>query len=184
MRTSHLRVKKWEVPDGGGAGSIHIGLPDERSVLEDLHFADSMLRREEAAYARLERHQGGPVPHFYGCVEVELPGGHIAPALVTEYVEGVPLPLLLDAVRKSWTHEEQVKLFTRIRRCVRVLKAARISDAKEPSLQFLCLLRSSGSGDRADAVDLVVNNFLFTTQPWVPQNILRETDDIMRLAIC
>ncbi|EJD47674.1 hypothetical protein AURDEDRAFT_163132 [Auricularia subglabra TFB-10046 SS5] len=177
-----LVIKNIKVVGERGRMQLQLGLPDERSVLEDIHPADSLLRREEAAYSRLHEYQGGVVPHFYGCVEVELPGGHIAPAFVTEYVEGVPLPLLLDAVRNTWTREEQVKLFTRIRRCVRVLKASHMStDSKRPSIQFLCLLRSDAA-DRADAVDLVVNNFPFTIQPWTSKDIFPETDDVRRLA--
>lgn len=79
-------------------------------VLAGLQHADNMLRREQAAYRRLSRYQGWVVPHFYGCVEVELPGGYMALGIVMEHIAGVPLTRIYDSVCKDWTREEQIKL--------------------------------------------------------------------------
>ncbi|EJD47669.1 hypothetical protein AURDEDRAFT_183844 [Auricularia subglabra TFB-10046 SS5] len=162
----------------------HHAVP-HKFVLAGILLADNMVRREHAGYARLSKYQGQLIPHFYGCIEVELPGGYIAFGILMEYVAGVPLSRIIDTVRSDWTHEEQVKLFRRLRNAVKVLNASRVSQKDWHASQILCVERDDPDQhlDRSDALDLVLLDLASTDQPWGRCHVLPETKDVLRVPL-
>lgn len=103
----------------------------------------------------------------------------MALGIVMEHIAGVPLTRIFDDVVKDWTREEQIKLFTRLRRCVQVLNASHVSQKDWHANQVLCVDRDDAFGlDRADSKDLVLIDFAATDQPWAPCHSLPVKGDL------
>ncbi|KZW02415.1 hypothetical protein EXIGLDRAFT_456939 [Exidia glandulosa HHB12029] len=150
--------------------------------LRGLHFADQMLRREEAAYDRLAKFQGTAIPHAYGFHEFDIvengSSRHVLGFLM-EVIEGRRLGDMVDELNDEWSVNDKRALIKRMRHLVRLLNALSISQRDWNLNQVICVPRSKVTvGNRVDNMDLVLIDFAFATQPSGQRLLREEVNDV------
>ncbi|KAJ7057994.1 hypothetical protein C8F01DRAFT_991222 [Mycena amicta] len=152
--------------------------------LQTLHYAEDLVRREEAAYDRLQEHQGTLIPHCYGFHRFTLDGSLSAFGALLEIIPGPPLaeaqPWTWDGPRAGdeqeahaqdpdtklgfvitspmWTQAVQIQ---HVRQCLRALLYAGVDQDDFHSDQILL---PDGPEYRPDRDNLVFIDFAFAVQ--------------------
>ncbi|KAF7297242.1 hypothetical protein MIND_00957300 [Mycena indigotica] len=96
--------------------------------LSSLQYPENIVRREEAAYARLTEHQGTMIPHCYGFHRFTLPGKFTAYGALLEIIPG---PTLAQIDTSTWSDCAAAKrgFAQHARECLRTLSYAGIDQA-------------------------------------------------------
>ncbi|EPQ50406.1 hypothetical protein GLOTRDRAFT_97024 [Gloeophyllum trabeum ATCC 11539] len=131
--------------------------PHERFL--DFNLAIDMIRREEAAYKRVEYLQGSLLPHCYGFHKA---CGWPVYGMLVEAISG---PTLATYMRNNMKpqHEQLTDLITRLRHALRALRFAGIHQTDWHLDQILC---PPNPDDPALAPDIVMIDFAFALQSW------------------
>ncbi|KAF7297273.1 hypothetical protein MIND_00960500 [Mycena indigotica] len=126
--------------------------------LRSLHYAEDMIRREEAAYDRLREHQGTLIPHCYGFHRFATEGSVNGYGVLLEIITG---PSLLKAEPWTWTAETQRPFIHHLRECQRALLYAGVDQGDYHGDQILL---PDGPNYQPDTDSLVFIDFAFAFQ--------------------
>lgn len=128
--------------------------------LLDFNFAIDMMRREEAAYKRLEYLQGSLLPHCYAFHKLLLPGGWPVYGMLMEAIDG---PIISTSDIKDRPRVQQIDFITRLRHALRAVRFAGIEQTDWNLGQILC---PPDRDSPALALDIVLVDFAFALQNW------------------
>ncbi|EEB90548.1 hypothetical protein MPER_11226 [Moniliophthora perniciosa FA553] len=127
------------------------------NCFRSLNFASDMMRREYAAYQRLQYLQGTLLPHNYGFHEFTLPDGRAVWGFFLECIDGCPLssfPL------HTWPESVQRTTVSKLRHSVRALLYGGIQQA-DWHLDQVLVIESPGSEGGGHNTDFVLIDFAF-----------------------
>ncbi|KAK7024455.1 hypothetical protein VNI00_016306 [Paramarasmius palmivorus] len=130
--------------------------PAERRLLS-LNFATDMMRREHAAYERLQYLQGTLIPHSYGFHEFTLPDGRAVYGFFMEIVQGDALTSLEV---KQLPEDVQISLVRHIRHGLRAIQYAGIKQGDWHTDQILVIPQQGEN--KETQFGLVFVDFAFT----------------------
>ncbi|KAF7329833.1 hypothetical protein MKEN_00246700 [Mycena kentingensis (nom. inval.)] len=125
--------------------------------LASLHYAEDMVRREEAAYDRLREYQGTLIPHCYGFHRFTLPSGTTAYGVLMEIISG---SALADLAIAEWASRSQTAFVQQLRHGLRALLYAGVGQCDWHGGQILL----PDGGEYKDGHGLVFIDFAFAIQ--------------------
>ncbi|KAF7311416.1 hypothetical protein MKEN_01043600 [Mycena kentingensis (nom. inval.)] len=128
------------------------------SRLASLHFAEDLVRREEAAYDRLREHQGTLIPHCYGFHRFTLDDRYDAFGAILEIIPG---PSLAHVELDTWSDTAKRGLVCNFRQCFRALRYAGVDQGDWHGGQILL---PSGPNYDPEGHSLVLIDFAFALQ--------------------
>ncbi|KAF7297276.1 hypothetical protein MIND_00960800 [Mycena indigotica] len=145
-----------------------------RFRLSSLHYAEDLVRREEAAYDRLKEHQGSLIPHCYGFHRFTVKDSIDAYGVLLEVIPG---PSLGKAEPSAWDEDVQRSFIRHLRECQRALLYAGVDQGDYHGEQILL---PAGPGYRPETDSIVLIDFAFAVQRFGDEQLLGVAATLMK----
>nr|GAT45924.1 predicted protein [Mycena chlorophos] len=124
--------------------------------LATLHYPEDLVRREEAAYNRLQDYQGGMIPHCYGFHRFAIEGQFTAYGALLEIIPG---PMLAEIDPTQWSLDSQTAFAYNLRQCVRAVLYAGVEQGDFHEGQIIL----PQGPEYVEGHSIVLIDFAFTT---------------------